>query len=268
MKTPLEAWIVTIGNEIINAVISDTNREAISRELRGIGITVKGMLSVGDDPEQIADALNTAMDRAPVTVVSGGLGPTEDDKTSAAAALFMGVGLRTDEEQLARITDRFRRWGRPMALSNAKQALFPVGAAPIPNDYGTAPGFQIERDGRIALFFPGVPRELVRMLREQGIPAIVKRFGQPGEVFGKRTLQTYGTSESRLQEILEDVSADEEGFHLAFLPRFPIIRLRMDVRATVRRRWKPGSQIRNALSWSGWARTSYRTTADPWNRWC
>jgi nicotinamide-nucleotide amidase len=106
--------------------------------------------------------------------------------------------------------------------------MFPKGSIPIPNDYGTAPGFMIERQGAVALFFPGVPRELIRMIRERGIPEIVKRFGSSNQIFKTRTLHAYGLSESKLGEILEDISGDEEGFHLAFLPRFPIIRLRMD----------------------------------------
>ncbi|MBI4964144.1 MAG: competence/damage-inducible protein A [Desulfomonile tiedjei] len=231
MDGSFEAWILTVGNEIINGVITDTNREAISRELRSVGITVKGMSSVGDDPALIADALGMAMERAQVTVVSGGLGPTEDDKTSASVASFLGVPLRSDPEQLARIEERFRQWSRPMAATNAKQALFPEGAIPIPNDYGTAPGFLIERQGRIALFFPGVPRELIRMLRERGIPAIVERFGVSKQVFKTKTLNVYGLSESKLGEILSDVARDEDNYHLAFLPRFPIIRLRMDASA-------------------------------------
>jgi len=230
MDGSLEAWILTIGNEIINGVITDTNREAISRELRSVGIAVRGMSSVGDDPVLIADALAMAMERARVTVVSGGLGPTEDDKTAASVAGFLEVPLRSDAEQLARIEERFRQWSRPMAPSNAKQALFPVGAVPIPNDYGTAPGFMIEKQGRIALFFPGVPRELIRMLREKGIPVIVERFGASKQVFKTKTLHVYGLSESKLGEILADVSRDEDDYHLAFLPRFPIIRLRMDAR--------------------------------------
>lgn len=231
MGTNIEAWILTIGNEIINGVITDTNRETISRELRTVGIGTKGMSSVGDDPGLIADALGSAMRRAQVTVVSGGLGPTEDDKTSASVADFLGVPLESDPEQLARIEERFRQWGRPMSASNAKQALFPRGATALPNDYGTAPGFMIEKDGRIALFFPGIPRELVRMMREQGIPAIFDRFGTPRQVFRTRTLIVYGLSESKLGEILADVSKDDANYHLAFLPRFPIIRLRMDVTA-------------------------------------
>ncbi|MDQ7783174.1 MAG: competence/damage-inducible protein A [Desulfomonilaceae bacterium] len=229
MESPIEAWILTIGNEIVNGVITDTNRETISRELRSVGIGTKGMSSVGDDAALIADALGSAMGRAPVTIVSGGLGPTEDDKTSASVAAFLGVPLESNGEQLARIEARFKQWGRPMSPSNAKQALFPQGAVPLPNDYGTAPGFMIEKDERIALFFPGVPRELIKMIREQGIPAILKRFGGPRRVFRTRTLKVYGLSESKLGEILSDVSGDEENYHLAFLPRFPIIRLRIDV---------------------------------------
>ncbi len=228
MGRSVEAWILTIGNEIINGVITDTNRETISRELRSVGIGTAGMSSVGDDPALIADALGSAMRRAKVTIVSGGLGPTEDDKTSASVADYLGVPLESNKEQLALIEERFTKWGRVMTPSNAKQALFPKGAVPLPNEYGTAPGFMIEKDGAIALFFPGIPRELIRMIREQGIPAILNRFGTPRQVFRTRTLKVYGLSESKLGEILADVSRDEENYHLAFLPRFPIIRLRMD----------------------------------------
>jgi nicotinamide-nucleotide amidase len=224
----MEAWILTIGNEIINGVITDTNRETISRELRAVGITVKGMSSVGDDPALIGDALKLAMERAPITIVSGGLGPTEDDKTAASVAEFLGVPLYTDTEQLARIEERFKTWNRPMASTNAKQAEFPQGANAIPNDWGTAPGFLIEISGRIAMFFPGVPREMVNMLRHKAIPTILQRYGMPDQVFGSRTLHVYGISESRLGEILADVAIDEDDYHLAFLPRFPIIRLRLD----------------------------------------
>jgi nicotinamide-nucleotide amidase len=227
----VEAWILTVGNEIINGVITDTNRETVARELRSVGISTRGMSSVGDDVPIIADALSTAMSKAHVTVVSGGLGPTEDDKTSEAAARFLGVSLEKNDEQLARIEQRFLQWGRRMSPSNAKQAMFPAGAVVLPNDYGTAPGFLIEKDHRMALFFPGIPRELLPMLRERGIPAILRRFGVPNQVFTTRTITVYGLAESKLGEILADIAADEENYHLAFLPSFPIIRLRMDAKA-------------------------------------
>jgi len=226
-----DAWILTIGNEVINGVITDSNRATIARELRSVGIAIAGMSSVGDDPDSIVNELRTAMEKASVTVVSGGLGPTEDDKTSASVASFLGVSLRMDDEQLARIEERFRRSNRPMSPTNVKQALLPESAVPIPNDYGTAPGFMIEKNGRLALFFPGVPRELVPMLRERGIPAIMEKIGPSRKFFATRTLNVYGLTESKLQEVLSDVSADEEDYHLAFLPSFPIIRLRMDAGA-------------------------------------
>jgi nicotinamide-nucleotide amidase len=231
MNNTLEAWILTIGNEIINAVISDTNREAIARELLSKGIAVRGMSSVPDEPQDIADALETAMRHAPVTVVSGGLGPTEDDKTAASVAAWLKAPLELDGVQLGRIEDRFRKWNRPMASANIKQAMLPKGSTAIPNDYGTAPGFMIEKDGRIALFMPGVPSELKRMLREQGIPLILNKFGQSSRYFATTMLHVYGYSESKLQEVLEDLARDEDGYHLAFLPRFPIIRLKIDVQA-------------------------------------
>jgi nicotinamide-nucleotide amidase len=89
----------------------------------------------------------------------------------------------------------------------------------------------IEQSGHIALFFPGIPRELIPMLRLKGIPAILERFGSPGQEFRTRTLHVYGISESKLGEILADVARDEDDYHLAFLPRFPVIRLRMDASA-------------------------------------
>lgn len=230
MGDAVHAWILTVGNEIINGVITDTNRESVARELRAVGISIKGMSSVPDEVDAIRDALALAMDRADVTIVSGGLGPTEDDKTAQGAARLLNAALELNEEQLSRIEARFSKWGRPMAKSNEKQAFFPVGAIPIPNDYGTAPGFLIEKDGKIGLFFPGIPRELIRMLRERGIPLILQYFKTSTHVFMTRTFHVYGLTESRLGEILADIAKDERNYHLAFLPRFPIIRLRIDVR--------------------------------------
>lgn len=228
MSESITAWILTIGNEIINGVITDTNRESISRELRSVGISVRGMSSVGDQESEIVEALKYGMEKADLTIVSGGLGPTEDDKTAASAAILMGEPLELDEEQLERIRNRFSRWGKPMSSSNTKQAMLPRKSVPIPNDYGTAPGFAIERSGKYALFFPGIPAELLPMLREQGLGLIWERVGVPQKFFRNKMTIVYGHSESRLGEILADVAKDTDDCHLAFLPRFPVIRLRID----------------------------------------
>ena len=91
MNMIIDAWILTIGNEIINGVITDTNRETISRELRSVGISIKGMSSVGDDIPTMIEEIDRAMRMSKVVVVSGGLGPTEDDKTSEAVAKLLDV---------------------------------------------------------------------------------------------------------------------------------------------------------------------------------
>lgn len=224
----ITAWILTIGNEIVNGVITDTNREVIARELRSSGIKVRGMSSVRDEVNDIAQALEKTTQLATVTIVSGGLGPTEDDKTAAGAAAFLGTDLELFPEQLKAIEDRFKQWRRPMAESNKKQAMLPKNSIPIANNWGTAPGFVIEKNGGIALFFPGIPREMINMLTTFGIPHILQVFGQPEGVNGSKTICVYGLSESKLGEILADIAVDEPYYHLAFLPRFPIIRLRMD----------------------------------------
>lgn len=228
MSSNLSAWILTIGNEIINGVITDTNRENIARELRSVGIAVSGMSSVGDQDTEIMEALDYAMNKADLTIVSGGLGPTEDDKTAHSAALFQGQPLELNEDQLRRIQGRFAKWGRTMSPSNAKQAMLPRNSLPIDNDYGTAPGFAIQRSNKYALFFPGIPAELMPMLRERGLPLIWDRIGGQKKVFKSKTTVAYGLSESRLGEILADIAKDTESCHLAFLPRFPVIRLRID----------------------------------------
>ncbi len=233
----LSAWIVTIGNEIINGVITDTNRETISHELRALGIPVKGMTSVGDD---------SAMKESPLVIVSGGLGPTEDDKTAAAVAEFLGMTLERDDAQLERIRERFRTWNRVMSSGNEKQAFFPAGSTPLNNDHGTAPGFMIRRNASMAFFFPGVPAELVGIFREQAAPLILEHFRNDRSHFAVSTMHVYGIAESKLGEILADLSLDEDDYHLAFLPRFPMIRLRVDVKSAT-----PEEAARSLLSRCG-----------------
>ncbi len=151
-----KAWILTIGNEIINGVITDTNRETISRELRSVGISVIGMSSIGDDPTLIADGLQAALQRAEIVVASGGLGPTEDDKRQRL--LRSSLAFRSCRPGAA-CSNRgaFPAVGTPHVAHQCKTGPVPGGAIPIPNDHGTAPGFMIEKDGRVALFFRESP---------------------------------------------------------------------------------------------------------------
>ena len=141
MNMIIDAWILTIGNEIINGVITDTNRETISRELRSVGISIKGMSSVGDDIPTMIEEIDRAMRMSKVVVVSGGLGPTEDDKTSEAVAKLLDVQLALNEAQFARIKDRFLNGGDPWLRVTESRHYCPVDQIPYLMITVTAPGF-------------------------------------------------------------------------------------------------------------------------------
>ena len=164
------------------------------------------------------DAFRRAAERSDIVLVSGGLGPTRDDLTSAVLAQAFGRAHRLDPAVLETIRAFFRSVGREMSENNAQQAWFPEGAEVLPNPIGTAPGFLLEQ-GR-ALFFcmPGVPRELERMLREQVLPRIAARRGG-GAVVRAKLLRTFGMGESSLDDELKDIAASGDvtlGFRTAF----------------------------------------------------
>jgi nicotinamide-nucleotide amidase len=173
----MKAEILTIGDELLRGEIVDTNKSLLSEQLLGLDIETHHHTSVRDVPADMIDAFRRAAERSDVVLVSGGLGPTRDDLTSAVLAQAFGRAHRLDKAVLETIRAFFRSVGREMSENNAQQAWFPEGAEVLPNPIGTAPGFLLEQ-GR-ALFFcmPGVPRELERMLREQVLPRIAARRG-------------------------------------------------------------------------------------------
>ena len=200
------AEILTIGDEILRGEIVDSNKAYLSERLLEAEIECHYQLSVRDDPPAMADALRCAAERADVVLVSGGLGPTRDDRTTAVVAETFGRELVLDEASLALIRAFFARVGRPMSENNAKQALFPSGAEVLPNPEGTAPGFQLEVPGASVFCLPGVPRELRRMMDEQVLPRL--GCGGAGGAKGPslvraRLLRTFGIGESSLDSELE-----------------------------------------------------------------
>ena len=198
----MKAEILTIGDELLRGEIVDTNKSLLSEQLLGLDIETHYHTSVRDDPADMIDAFRRAAERSDIVLVSGGLGPTRDDLTSAVLAKAFGRAHRLDPAVLETIRAFFRSVGREMTENNAQQAWFPEGSEVLPNPIGTAPGFMLEQ-GR-ALFFcmPGVPRELERMLREQVLPRIAARRGG-GQVVRARLLRTFGMGESSLDDELK-----------------------------------------------------------------
>ena len=225
----MRAEILTIGDELLRGEIVDTNKALLSERLLGLDVETRFQTSVGDDPEEMADAFRRAASRVDVVLVSGGLGPTRDDLTTEVLGQTFGRRMLQDPAALETIRDFFRRVGREMTQNNAKQACFPEGAEVLPNPVGTAPGFVLEAGGAVFFCMPGVPRELAQMLDEQVLPRIAKRRGG-GEVVRARLLRTFGMGESALDAELADVALSG-GVSLGFRTAFPDNYLRPVARA-------------------------------------
>jgi len=225
----MQAQIITIGDEILIGQIVDTNSAYIAERLNSIGIRVGQMLSVGDTRQAIFDALQQACTRADVIVVTGGLGPTNDDITKHTLAEFTDAKTWVQHQASLEIIESIaQRRGLPMNEQNRNQAMLPDTCEALLNRLGTAPGMWFEHGGKIIISMPGVPFEM-QGLMDEVISRLQKRFALPP--IYHRTIATYGLAESILAEKLAEWErALPEYIHLAYLPN-PLsgVRLRFSV---------------------------------------
>lgn len=195
--------LLSTGEEVLRGEILDSNNHWLARTLGERGFPVQMMLTAGDRREDLAFAMRTALDRADWLVMSGGLGPTDDDLTTAVVAGVAGVGQEFHEPSWAAIQERFRRANLEASANNRKQAFFPQGARVLPNLHGTAPGFSLSfsRDGvtKTLVALPGPPRELQPMLLAYLDEIAPRRAAPDGDLF----IRFLGLGESQLSERLE-----------------------------------------------------------------
>jgi nicotinamide-nucleotide amidase len=196
--------IVTVGTELLLGQIVNTNAALLGERLTLAGCDVCYQSVVGDNLERCTLVISQALARNDAVVVTGGLGPTQDDLTREAIAGVMGVELVTDEAALSHIEEMFRARGRTMSANNARQAEMPKGASHFDNPIGTAPGIFMPVGNKVLYALPGVPAELRAMLESFVIPDLKARMAAKGEtsVIVSRTLRTWGLSESELAEKL------------------------------------------------------------------
>jgi nicotinamide-nucleotide amidase len=193
----MNAEIIAVGSELLTPYRLDTNSLWLTGELNRLGVRVILKSVVGDSPAELHSTFRSALDRADLIVSSGGLGPTDDDRTRETVADLLGRKLRRDEEILRGIQERFRRFARTMPEINVRQAMVPEGATVLPNPRGTAPGLWLEANGHILVLLPGVPSELKSMFESEVAPRLAK-MGHDERLFA-RDLRVTGLGESDVE---------------------------------------------------------------------
>jgi nicotinamide-nucleotide amidase len=223
----LRAAVLSTGDELTTGRIVDTNASWIADKLFEIGVELVAVLTVGDHRDRLAWAWRRGLELADVVISTGGIGPTADDLTSEMVAEVLGVPLVEDADSVARIRRLFEALGREMPLNNLKQALMPRGATIVPNAFGTAPGYRVAHEGRHVVVLPGVPREMKPMMEETVLPWLVALRGGD-DVYLARTFQTFGLTESGLDEMVAGAVDPAEG-RVSFRASFPEVSLRVVV---------------------------------------
>jgi nicotinamide-nucleotide amidase len=204
----LTAEIIAIGSELLTPDRNDTNSLWITQKLNSIGIEVKLKTIVGDDDARLEETIRDAIRRSGVIIMTGGLGPTEDDITRKIAARAMSRRLLLDERVLDDIRARFLAWGRQMPEINSRQAMVMEGATVMPNPNGSAPGMNLEHEGRFVALMPGPPREMKPMFDNFVLPKLIAKAGEVR--VARRVLRVTGLGESAVDEKIAPIYSQYE----------------------------------------------------------
>jgi nicotinamide-nucleotide amidase len=201
----MKAEIISIGTEILLGELLDTNANYLAARLPALGIDLYWTTQVGDNLDRLTDAFRRAWDRSELTLATGGLGPTEDDVTREAIAAALGESMSVQPELEAQLREFFVKRGFVMPERNVKQATLIPSARAIANPRGTAPGWWVEREGRILVAMPGPPPELEHMWNAEVAPRLAEIVG--GGVIVSRTLKTAGVGEGTIDEMVSPLLA-------------------------------------------------------------
>jgi nicotinamide-nucleotide amidase len=194
------AAIISVGNELLNGHTVDTNSNWLCGRLLSVSIPVVYSCAVGDDVEEIKNAIEYASAKADIILITGGLGPTDDDLTRDGIAQFLNVKLEYHPEIFEKIKKFFTAINRPMTENNKIQAYLPAGTSEIENNTGTAPGIFYENGKKIIAAMPGVPSEMKQMFEEAILPKLKKV--SHGDYLVVRKIRCIGAGESAIAEML------------------------------------------------------------------
>jgi nicotinamide-nucleotide amidase len=195
----MRAEIISIGTEIMLGEITDTNAAFIASQLPEYGVDLLWVSQLGDNPDRLRETFNRAWERSDIIFTTGGLGPTQDDLTREMVAGALCEEMYLDADQEAHLRGMMESRGRTMPDNNLKQAMLIPSSRAIPNARGTAPGWWVERDGKIFVVMPGPPSEMTRMWEHEIVPELEKRAEG---ILVSRTLKTTGIGEGTVDEML------------------------------------------------------------------
>ena len=226
----MQAEIITIGDEILIGQIVDTNSAFLGKELNKVGISIYQITSIQDEKSHILKALKEAEENADIIIITGGLGPTKDDITKHTLCEYFNDTLVEDKAVLKHVEFLFSNYIKtPISEINKQQALVPSRAKVLKNEFGTAPGMWIEKNGKVFVSLPGVPYEMKALVSNAVIPKLLEQFKFP--YIMHKTLLTYGLGESAIASRIEAFEDALPSFiKLAYLPSLGRVRLRLSAK--------------------------------------
>ena len=220
--------IISVGTEILLGNIVNTNAAYLAEKCAGIGLACYYQEVVGDNEERLLSVLQTALTRADVLLLSGGLGPTQDDLTKEVAARVMGRPLYLHEESKAAIQSFFEKRGLEITDNNWKQAMVPEGCSVVANPNGTAPGIIMAQDGKHVILMPGPPNEMIPMFETSIMPYL---SGLQSCVIYSQTVKICGVGESKAETMVADLIKEQSNPTLATYAKTGEVHLRVTARA-------------------------------------
>ncbi len=225
----LKAEILSVGTELLLGQIVDTNAAFIAQQLPSLGIDLYWISQVGDNQARLVEVLRRAWSRSDVIIITGGVGPTEDDLTRESIAELLGEQMAIIPELERELREKFARLKSKMPEHNVKQATLIPSAQALANPIGTAPGWWVERDRKIIVAMPGVPAEMRRMWQEQASPRL--RAKSTGAVIVSRTLKVIGKGESAAEDMVRSLVSSTNPT-LATYAKADGVHLRVTAKAT------------------------------------
>lgn len=228
----MKAEIIAVGTELLLGQIVNTNAQYLSKQLAGMGIDVYYQTVVGDNMERIKEALRISSARTDIIILTGGLGPTQDDLTKDALAEFIGTSLHIDRMAMDNVDRFFMDRGKAMTENNKRQALSIDGGTPLPNETGLAVGNAITHDGTHYIVLPGPPRELMPMFEQQAKPWLMQHVLTDELPLYSKMLKFAGIGESALDDRLSDLISAQSDPTIALYAKEGEVTVRISTKAS------------------------------------